>query len=106
MNQIIEQMLKQYTTTRSMKKGTQFVGIEVVHHQQDNIGIGIILIDKSLQLVRPVFLGSLFLGIHKPVVAQWFIEHEYATGSSPDVFRIFPKGLPLFHWNSLPFVIE
>ena len=35
-------------------QGTQLVGIEVVHHQQDNIGIGIILIDKSLHLVRPV----------------------------------------------------
>jgi hypothetical protein len=82
------------------------MGIEVIHHKQDRISIKGILIDKPLHLVRPVYLGSMFIDVCLAVAAQRFREHEDAAGYATNIYRVCPKWFSPFPWNGFSFMVK
>ena len=38
-------------------------GVEVVHDQHDGVGVGVVVCEQVVHLMRPVDLGSVWLGV-------------------------------------------
>lgn len=47
-------------------EGRDGVGVEVVHHQHDLLGFGVVDVEEPLDLPSPVDLGPAGLGVHPP----------------------------------------
>ena len=62
--------------------------IKVIHNQHDLSGIGILFIQQPLDLMGPVFSGTVFPGIGIPPSIQWFGEYEDTCSSITDVLII------------------
>ena len=44
-------------------EGAESVGVEVVHHQHDGLGVGVLVGEQVIDLMGPVDLGSVRLGV-------------------------------------------
>ncbi len=57
------------------------VGVEVVHHQHHCLGVGVVEGEQPLDLVGPVDLGALRLGIDVTPAGEGFDPYEDRAGS-------------------------
>jgi hypothetical protein len=67
------------------------VGVEVVHHQYDGLGVGVVVGEKVVHLTGLVDLGSVGLGVDAAPAAQGFDPDEDRAGAAADVLAVlFP----------------
>ena len=64
------------------------VGVEVVHHQHDGLGVGIVHGQQPFDLVGPVDLGALGLGVGAPPAAERFGPDEDRAGAAAEVLVV------------------
>jgi hypothetical protein len=64
------------------------VCVEIIHHQSDFTAIGIVNIQKMLNLQSPVDFGSVLLGVNMSPASQGFGEQEDRAGTVPYIFII------------------
>jgi hypothetical protein len=83
-----------WASVRALAGGERFVersegvGVEVVHHQHDPCGVGVVHAQEVVDLVRPVDHGASWSG-HDPAPArQWLDPHEDRAGSAPYVLGV------------------
>ena len=70
------------------------VGVEVVHHQHDGLGVGIVHGQQPLNLVGPVDLGALGLGVGVPPAAERFGPDEDRAGAATALLVVSLRSWP------------
>ena len=72
------------------------VGVEVVHHQHDDLRVGVVDGEQFLHLSGPVDAGPLGQGVDPAPPGQGLDPHEDRAGAVSDVFGVLPQVLPWF----------
>ena len=81
--------------------------IQVIHHQNDFIRIGVGFINKPLQLKRPITSRSARISMRFAPAAQRLCEHKYGTRALSDIFAVvFFTMVILTHRNWLQIFIQ
>ena len=81
--------------------------IQVIHHQNDFIRIGVGFINKPLQLKRPITSRSARISMRFAPTAQRLCEHKYGTRALSDIFAVvFFTMVILTHRNWLQIFIQ
>ncbi len=68
------------------------VGVQIVHHQDDLLRIGAVLVNQLLHLVCPVDLGAVPKNIRAHPSGQGLDEHEYGARAVADVLAVYDHG--------------
>ena len=84
----------------------QSVGIEVVHDQNDDSGIGVAAVDQISYSNCPVHSRATFRDQGLTPAGLRFGEHEDVGGSIPFVFVVDPPWTTWFGWNRYPRFFE
>jgi hypothetical protein len=71
-------------------QGAESVRVEVVHDQDNRLGIGIVDGEQVIDLVGPVQPGPPLPGINASAAGQRFDPDEDRAGAVTDVFEVFP----------------
>ena len=75
----------------ALVEGADGVGVEVVHHQHDGLGVGVLVGEQVIDLMGPVNLGSVRLGVDAAPAASGFDPDEDRAGALADVLAVlFP----------------
>ena len=77
---------------------TGTVRVEIVHHQRDSGGIGVLRGDVT-QEVSPVGFGPAFGHFGEAPASQWFGSHEYIAGAEAPVFVVLPRRSSRGGWD-------
>src|SRR6478609_3477538 len=64
------------------------MGVQVVHDQDDGVGVGIVLDQQSFNLAGPVDLGAAWSGVDVTPTAQGLDPDEDRAGAFADVFVV------------------
>src|SRR4051794_41363076 len=82
------------------------MGIEVIHHQDDRLGIRIAMIDQVLDLVCPVALGPMVSHVNPAVPGEWRTEEEAVDDAPALILVVLARNVPLRQRQRRPDVAE
>ena len=71
--------------------------IEIIHHQHDFLGMGVMKINDLTHKQNPVLFGAPLAHLHLTGSCFWFHTYEEATHSFPFIFVVHPLIDPFFH---------
>ena len=71
------------------------MGVQIVHHQYYLRCIGVLLIQKPLDLFGPILASPVFLCISEALAIERLSEHKDAGSSIPNVLIIFVLDPPV-----------
>jgi len=82
------------------------MGVEVVHHQHDPLGLWVTLLHQLLDLMRPVDLRAVLGYVHPAPARKRLHKHEHVGYPTPLVLVVFSLGPPRRHRQGRPDVPE
>ncbi|HEV2457611.1 MAG TPA: hypothetical protein VGS80_04540, partial [Ktedonobacterales bacterium] len=80
------------------------VGVQVVLHQIDALGIGVALLDQVAQALGVVLLGPVLGHRHMPPAGQRLDHHEEVGGPVPLILVVAPLHVPRSQRQRRPYV--
>src|SRR5829696_4782778 len=82
------------------------MGVEVVHYQDDPLGLRVTLVHQLLDLMRPVDLRAVLCYVYPTPARKRLHKHEHVGYPTPLVLVVFSLGPPRLHRQGRPDVPE
>ena len=89
-----------FVGTECLVERSDVVRVEIVTDKMDFSGVGEVLVEQPLDLLRPIDAGAVLAGADPSPAQQWRKEHEDGAGSVTLVLVILASRLAGRHWQS------